>query len=137
MKKLETESYADMELTIKETEMKKKVEDLERDRDRLIQERNEYEREKEEELKALQSALEDALEEKIKVQTKWERDFAELQESNSCLMDDFEWKLRQIEANCKKKIQDKDKQVSDTAIQNSPAVKFKRRGKMLSFGVIF
>ncbi len=82
---------------------------------RLIEEHEAIEVEREEELRALQNTLDDALEAKVKIQKKFEHDFELLRASCSQqeqqLMDDFEWKLRQIESSCKAKLNEKDKQV--------------------------
>lgn len=86
--------------------------DLESEKNKILKERKTYEIEREEEIKALQEALDDTVAEKNRIQNKFNHDFAELQAANTNLIDDFEWKLRQIEANCKKKIQEKDKQVN-------------------------
>lgn len=101
----------DFQLRIKEYEAK--LRDLESEKNKILKERKSYEIEREEEIKALQEALDDTVSEKTRLQNKYNHDFAELQNANSGLMDDFEWKLRQIEQNCKKKIQEKDKQVSE------------------------
>lgn len=68
-------------------------------------------REKESQIKALQDALEDALEAKIKLQTKYEKELQDLQQSNSSLLDDFEWKLHQVESTARKKLLEKEKEV--------------------------
>lgn len=100
----------DLQLRIKEYESK--MRDLESEKNKILKERKTYEIEREEEIKALQEALDDTVAEKNRIQNKFNHDFAELQAANTNLIDDFEWKLRQIEANCKKKIQEKDKQVN-------------------------
>lgn len=99
----------DFQERIKEYESKFK--ELEAEKNTILKERKTYEIEREEEIKALQEALDDTVAEKNRIQNKFNQDFAELQTANTNLIDDFEWKLRQIEANCKKKIQEKDKQV--------------------------
>lgn len=99
----------DLQVRIKEYESK--VRDLDAEKNKILKERKTYEIEREEEIKALQEALDDTVAEKNRLQNKFNHDFAELQNANTSLIDDFEWKLRQIEANCKKKIAEKDKQV--------------------------
>ncbi|ODN06174.1 hypothetical protein Ocin01_00461 [Orchesella cincta] len=101
----------DLQMRIKEYESK--LRDLESEKNKILKERKTVEIEREEEIKALQEALDDMTAEKNRLQNKYDRDFAELQTANTSLMDDFEWKLRQIEATCKKKIQDKDKQIQE------------------------
>jgi len=102
---------SDLQMRIKEYESK--LRDLESEKNHIIKERKTYEIEREEEIKALQEALDDTVAEKNRLQNKFNHDFAELQSANSSMLDDFEWKLRQIESNCKKKIQEKDKQIQE------------------------
>jgi chromosome segregation ATPase len=101
---------------IKELELH--VKKLEKERNDLVEEHEAIEVEREEELRALQNALDDALEQKIKIQTKYEKDLQKFKSNCSAqeqqLMDDFEWKLRQVEQSWKKKIQEKEKQVNET-----------------------
>ncbi|CAG7829111.1 unnamed protein product [Allacma fusca] len=115
-----TTSKSDKTVTELETKMKgleDKLKEVETDRSKIIEERDAVESEREEELRALQNALDDAIEAKIKTQNKYEREFEELRTTNSSqeqqLMEDFEWKLREIEASCKKKLQEKDRQVEE------------------------
>lgn len=71
--------------------------------------------ERDEEMRALQNSLDLALEQRIKLQHKFDHDFQMLRNSFSSqeqqLMDDFEWKLRQIESTSKAKLREKDQQV--------------------------
>jgi len=102
-------------VTLKVKDLQQKIEDLESEKNKLLKQRESLEKDKDSQIKALQDALDDALESKIKLQTKYEKELRELQDSNSNLVDDFEWKLRQIESTCRKKLQDKDRQVSISA----------------------
>lgn len=58
-------------------------------------------------------ALDEALTEKIAIQTRFERDFERLRTVNTDreqqLLDDFEWKLREVEQACKRRLEDKEK----------------------------
>ena len=103
------------DLQTKVKDLEEKLRDAEVERDTLREERDSFESEREEELRAMQNALDDAIEAKIKIQNKFEREFEEIRTANAAqeqqLMEDFEWKLRQIEQSCKKKLQEKDRQV--------------------------
>lgn len=58
-------------------------------------------------------ALEEALEEKALVLARFEQDFEKLRTVNTDreqqLLDDFEWKLREVEQACKRRLEEKDK----------------------------
>jgi t-SNARE complex subunit (syntaxin) len=99
------------DVTFKVKDLQQKIQEVEAERNKLLKDRDSLDKDKESQIKALQDALDDALETKIKLQTKYEKELRELQDSNSSLVDDFEWKLRQIESTCRKKLQDKDRQV--------------------------
>lgn len=57
-------------------------------------------------------ALDEALAEKIAIQEKFEREFEKLRSVNcdreQKMLDDFEWKLREVESACKKRLEDKE-----------------------------
>lgn len=59
-------------------------------------------------------ALDEAMAEKEAIQTKFEKDFEKLRTVNTDreqqLLDDFEWKLREVEQACKKRLDEKEKQ---------------------------
>lgn len=82
-------------------------------KDRIEKERDLLETEREEEKKIVQEALEMAMEEKRSIQERWERDFEKLRTVNTGreqqLLDDFEWKLREVEQSCKRRLEEKDK----------------------------
>lgn len=92
------------------------IKSLEKEKHDLTEEHEAIEVEREEELRALQNALDDALEQKIKIKTKYEHEIQNLKTACSAqeqqLMDDFEWKLRQVEQSWKKKLTDKERQVN-------------------------
>jgi hypothetical protein len=58
-------------------------------------------------------ALEEALEEKALILARFEQDFEKLRTVNTDreqqLLDDFEWKLREVEQACKRRLEEKDK----------------------------
>lgn len=58
-------------------------------------------------------AIDKAVAEKLAIQTKFEKDFERLRTVNTDreqqLLDDFEWKLREVEQACKRRLDDKEK----------------------------
>jgi hypothetical protein len=62
-------------------------------------------------------ALEEALEEKALILARFEQDFEKLRTVNTDreqqLLDDFEWKLREVEQACKRRLEEKDKAVEE------------------------
>ena len=62
-------------------------------------------------------ALEEALEEKALVLARFEQDFEKLRTVNTDreqqLLDDFEWKLREVEQSCKRRLDEKDKALEE------------------------
>ncbi|OXA62206.1 Myosin-13 [Folsomia candida] len=99
------------ELTKKISQLQDTISSLSRQNTDLAKGQDVSRREKESQIKALQDALEDALEAKIKLQTKYEKELQDLQQSNSSLLDDFEWKLHQVESTARKKLLEKEKEV--------------------------
>jgi hypothetical protein len=91
--------------------LEEKIKELESAKRDMSKDRDIMEKENELQIKALQLALEDALEAKAKLQAKYDKDLGEMQQSNSTIVDDFEWKLHQVEAAGRKKLQEKDRQV--------------------------
>jgi len=61
----------------------------------------------------LLQALDETLRQKQKLQTHFDAEYEKLRTLNTDreqqLVDDFEWKLREVEINCKRKLEDKDK----------------------------
>lgn len=90
--------------------LEKEKESLEKQKVTLIQQR-------EEEKKALDAALEKAIQDKACAQKKWEEDFEKLRTVSIVkeqeLLNDFEWKLREIEQSCKRRIQEKDRRIEE------------------------
>lgn len=66
-----------------------------------------------EEKKAMEVALEKAKTDKLIVDKKWEEEFEKLRTVSMTkeeqMMDDFEWKLREVEKSCKKRIEEKER----------------------------
>ncbi|PSN47607.1 hypothetical protein C0J52_04581 [Blattella germanica] len=109
----------DQEDKVKELERQLQVIKLERDD--LEKQRTRMEAERDEEMKIIQFALEEALEEKALVKCQFEKDFEKLRTVNTDreqqLLDDFEWKLREVEQACKRRLEEKDKQRKDMEIK--------------------
>lgn len=65
----------------------------------------------------MSQALEEALEEKALILARFEQDFEKLRTVNTDreqqLLDDFEWKLREVEQACKRRLEEKDKTVEE------------------------
>lgn len=70
-------------------------------------------------------AYEEAIKEQDEMMAKFEEDFEELRTLNSRreqqLLEDFEWKLREVEKNCKARVEkrnvDKDREIAHLVVQ--------------------
>lgn len=95
--------------------MKQEKEKLEKEHEILLAQR-------ETEKKALEEMVEKSKEEKVLIDKKWEEEFEKLRTVNITkeqqMMDDFEWKLREVEKVCKKRLMDKE-QKSDEKLQEA------------------
>nr|CAD7589030.1 unnamed protein product [Timema genevievae] len=109
---------AELESSLEEVQGKVKrleteLQSLQKDRDSLQKEREDMLAEREEEMKIVQEALEESQEEKMAIQARFEKDFERLRTVNTDreqqLLDDFEWKLREVEQVCKRRLEEKDK----------------------------
>ncbi|XP_049821695.1 protein FAM184A-like isoform X2 [Aethina tumida] len=73
--------------------------------------------ERENEKKKLAETLEQATLQKIEVENKWKDEFEKLRTVNILkeqqLLDDFEWKLREVQQTCKKRLSEKDKLIEE------------------------
>lgn len=78
--------------------------------------------ERDEEKKKVAETMEIAAKQKQEIEKKWRTDFEKLRTVNILkeqqLLDDFEWKLREVQQTCKKKLDDKDKDV-ETRLQDA------------------
>ncbi|XP_071448550.1 protein FAM184A-like isoform X2 [Hetaerina americana] len=94
-------------------ELEGRAVEVEKERDRIAAEKRQLEAEREEEMKIVQEALDGAVEEKKAIQARFERDFEALRTVNTDreqqLLDDFEWKLREVEATCKRRLEEKER----------------------------
>lgn len=97
---------------------------LEEQLESLKQEKNELEQkhavlvaEREDEKLKLANTMNQALEQKQVIETKWKDDFEKLRTINIMkeqqLLDDFEWKLREVQQTCKKRLADKDQSIEE------------------------
>ncbi|KAK4882817.1 hypothetical protein RN001_006136 [Aquatica leii] len=102
--------------------LRAKIESLEIQLELLEKEKENLEKQKlsllqqhEEEKKTLDAALEKAIQDKTNIEEKWKIDFDKLHTvgimKEQELLNDFEWKLREIEQTCKKRLQEKDKKI--------------------------
>ncbi|XP_059485260.1 myosin-1-like isoform X3 [Neocloeon triangulifer] len=102
-------------------DLKKKVKDLEEqlaavtaERDQLLAAKETAQKEWEEELKSVKEALDDAVAQKQAVTAKYEKEYEQLRTVNSDreqqMLDDFEWKLREVQSSSKKKLEEKTKE---------------------------
>ncbi|XP_023711917.1 protein FAM184A isoform X4 [Cryptotermes secundus] len=114
----DSERVAELESKVNEMEEKvqqlqSQLEEVRSERDKLEQTRVEMEADREEEIKIIERALEEALEEKALILARFEQDFEKLRTVNTDreqqLLDDFEWKLREVEQACKRRLEEKDK----------------------------
>ncbi|XP_018561580.1 protein FAM184A isoform X2 [Anoplophora glabripennis] len=105
-------------------ELRDKIENLENELNTLgdekvkLEERHaELSAERDEEKKKVSETVEQAIKQKQEIEKKWKEDFEKLRTINILkeqqLLDDFEWKLREVQQTCKKRLEDKDKDVED------------------------
>lgn len=110
-------------------ELHDKIEDLEKQLNTLQDEKLKLEQrhaeliaERDEEKKKVAETMEIASKQKQEIEIKWRGDFEKLRTVNILkeqqLLDDFEWKLREVQQTCKKKLDDKDKDV-ETRLQDA------------------
>ncbi|RXG54039.1 hypothetical protein Avbf_05356 [Armadillidium vulgare] len=101
-----------------ESNVRKLEEDLRKSeavRKDLQENLNEIENEREEELKIVQDALDEAAQEREELILTFQKELQQLNSTNITreqqMMEDFEWKLREMEKEHKKKLQEKDRQL--------------------------
>lgn len=72
---------------------------------------------RDEERKKLAETLETATKQKEEIEKKWKADFEKLRTVNIVkeqdLLTDFEWKLREVQQTCKKKLDEKEKLIEE------------------------
>ncbi|KAJ8961883.1 hypothetical protein NQ318_021501, partial [Aromia moschata] len=117
-----TAKIEELEGTVKE--LREKIEDLEQqlaslqeEKDKLNERHAQLIVEREEEKKKVADTIEHAVKQKEEIEKKWKEDFEKLRTINILkeqqLLDDFEWKLREVQQTCKKRLEDKDKVVEE------------------------
>nr|XP_023025588.1 protein FAM184A-like isoform X3 [Leptinotarsa decemlineata] len=113
---------AELEDTVRQ--LREKIEDLEKQLNTLKEEKAALERrheeliaERDEEKRKVSEAVQQAQRQKQEIEKKWKEDFEKLRTINILkeqeLLDDFEWKLREVQQTCKKRLEDKDKAVDE------------------------
>ncbi|VEN40206.1 unnamed protein product [Callosobruchus maculatus] len=106
------------------TNLREKIETLESQLNELRDEKSRLEdrhkeliAERDEEKKRVAETLEQAIKQKQEIEQKWKVDFEKMRTINIVkeqqLLDDFEWKLREVQQTCRKKLDDKDKDVQE------------------------
>nr|CAI5848721.1 unnamed protein product [Callosobruchus analis] len=106
------------------TTLREKIETLETQLNELRNEKSRLEdrhkeliAERDEEKKRVAETLEQAIKQKQEIEQKWKVDFEKMRTINIVkeqqLLDDFEWKLREVQQSCRKKLDDKDKDVQE------------------------
>ncbi|KAF7285420.1 hypothetical protein GWI33_010669 [Rhynchophorus ferrugineus] len=98
------------------------INELKEEKSQLEVRHAELQTERDEERKKLAETLEATAKQKEEIERKWKEDFEKLRTVNILkeqeLLDDFEWKLREVQQLCKKKLDDKDKTI-DEKIQDA------------------
>lgn len=84
------------------------------ERDQLLLDKESTKKEWEEEMRLVQQSLDEAVAQKNAIMTKHEKEYEQLRTVNSDreqqMLDDFEWKLREVEKSSKKRIEEKTKE---------------------------
>ncbi|CAL4107369.1 unnamed protein product, partial [Meganyctiphanes norvegica] len=112
------------ELEAKITILEEKMKKVEEERDQLKTTLSEIEVERDEEIKIIQDALDEAAQEREELIQTFEKEMANLTAINTTreqqLMEDFEWKLREMEKEHKKKLDEKNRLLEErmTSVRN-------------------
>ena len=113
---------AELEGVIKNLETKiesleAELETLKQDKVKLEEQRTVILAERDAEKKKVEEILEQATTQKQEIEKKWKQDFEKLRTINIIkeqqLLDDFEWKLREVQQTCKKRLEDKDRTIEE------------------------
>lgn len=113
---------AELEKTIKELEVKivnleEELETLKQEKEKLEKQKTVLLAERDVEKQKVEEILEQATVQKEEIEKKWKQDFEKLRTINIMkeqqLLDDFEWKLREVQQTCKKRLDDKDKSIEE------------------------
>ncbi|XP_071542009.1 uncharacterized protein [Panulirus ornatus] len=106
------------ELEAKIKTLEETLKTTEEERDKLSKTMEEIEAEREEEIKIIQDALDEAAQEREELIATFEKELQNMNTRNSNreqqLMEDFEWKLREMEKEHKKKLDERDRKAENT-----------------------
>ncbi|KAL3277423.1 hypothetical protein HHI36_012771 [Cryptolaemus montrouzieri] len=101
--------------------LEQQIESLKQEKAALEKQQEQIESEKKEEETKNKEALEQVMRQKNEIEAKWKKDFEKLRTINIMkeqdLLDDFEWKLREVQQNCKKRLEEKDKAMEERLLQ--------------------
>ncbi|KAK9874981.1 hypothetical protein WA026_005797 [Henosepilachna vigintioctopunctata] len=101
--------------------LEQQVESLKEEKKVIEKQHEQLKAEKIEEEKKNKEALEQMLRQKNEIEEKWKEDFEKLRTINILkeqdLLDDFEWKLREVQQNCKKRLEEKDKSMEERLLR--------------------
>ncbi|XP_071542005.1 uncharacterized protein [Panulirus ornatus] len=112
------------ELEAKIKTLEETLKTTEEERDKLSKTMEEIEAEREEEIKIIQDALDEAAQEREELIATFEKELQNMNTRNSNreqqLMEDFEWKLREMEKEHKKKLDERDRKAEEriNAVRN-------------------
>ncbi|XP_030758972.1 protein FAM184A isoform X4 [Sitophilus oryzae] len=104
-------------LRIRIETLENQIHELQTEKDQLQVKHAELQTQRDEERKKLAETLDATSKQKEEIERKWKEDFEKLRTVNILkeqeLLDDFEWKLREVQQVCKKKLDDKDKTIEE------------------------
>ncbi|XP_015839059.2 protein FAM184A isoform X1 [Tribolium castaneum] len=105
------------ELEVKITTLENELDTLKKEKEKLEEQRTVILAERDAEKQKVDEILEQATAQKQEIEKKWKQDFEKLRTINIMkeqqLLDDFEWKLREVQQTCKKRLDDKDKSIEE------------------------
>ncbi|KAL1505970.1 hypothetical protein ABEB36_005412 [Hypothenemus hampei] len=104
-------------LRIRIETLESQIKELKEEKEEIEAKHAELQSERDEERKKLAETLDGAVKQKEEIEKKWKSDFEKLRTVNIVkeqeLLDDFEWKLREVQQICKKKLDDKEKLIEE------------------------
>ncbi|KAG5888068.1 hypothetical protein JTB14_010043 [Gonioctena quinquepunctata] len=105
------------QLRVRIEDLEKQLTVLREEKDVLDKRHEELIAGRDEEKRKVSEVLQHAQQQKQEIEKKWKGDFEKLRTINILkeqeLLDDFEWKLREVQQTCKKRLEDKDKAVDE------------------------
>ncbi|XP_066150093.1 protein FAM184A-like isoform X2 [Euwallacea fornicatus] len=97
--------------------LESQINQLKEEKEQLEAKHAELQSDRDEERKKLAETLETASKQKEEIEKKWKEDFEKLRTVNIVkeqdLLNDFEWKLREVQQTCKKKLDDKEQLIEE------------------------